>query len=156
VMSRLLGDLDTAQASAERALTLHSDRGDIFGLTGDLYVLGRVAAETGDLDTARRHYLQTLDNMELIRERTGIALILDNLANVANLGGRPREAMRLAGASDSLKELVGGEAPPELLHLPDPRVRAREHLSEHEIEAAWNEGRAMTMEQAVAYVRLDE
>jgi predicted ATPase/class 3 adenylate cyclase len=153
VMSRLLGDLDTAQASAERAVTLHRELGDIFGLTGDLYVLGRVAAETGDLDTARRHYLQTLDNMELIRERTGIALILDNLANLANLGGRPREAMRLAGASDSLKELVGGEAPPELIHLPDPRAQARQVLSEEEIEMAWAEGRAMRVEEAMAYAR---
>jgi predicted ATPase/class 3 adenylate cyclase len=153
VMSRLQGDLTTAAASAEQALVVHQDLGDVFGLTGELYVLGRVAAETGDLDTARRHYLQTLENMELIQERTGIALILDNLANLANLGGRPHEAMRLAGASESVKELVGGEAPPELIHLPDPRAQARELLSEDEIEVAWAEGRAMSLEQALSYAR---
>jgi hypothetical protein len=132
---------------------LHQDIGDVFGLTGDLYVLGRVAAETGDPDTARSLYLQTLDNMELIRERTGIALILDNLANLANLGGLPHEAMRLAGAAEALKELVGGEAPPELIHLPDPRAQARELLSEDEIEVAWAEGRAMSLEQALSLAR---
>jgi tetratricopeptide (TPR) repeat protein len=153
VMSRLQGDLNTARTSAEQALALHQDLGDVFGLTGELYVLGRVAAETGDLDTARRHYLQTLENMELIREQTGIALIFDNLANLANLGGRPHEAMRLAGAAEALKELVGGEAPPELIHLPDPRAQARPLLSEDEIEIAWAEGRAMSLEQALAYAR---
>ena len=100
----------------------------MFGFTGELYVLGRVAAETGDLETARRNYVETLANMELIGERTGIALILDNLANLANLGGRPRGAMRLAGAAEGMKELVGGEAPPELIHLPDPRAQARKLL----------------------------
>ena len=125
----------------------------MFGFTGELYVLGRVAAETGDLDTARRNYLETLQNMELIRERTGIALILDNLANLANLAGRPHDAMRLAGAADALKELVGGEAPPELIYLPDPRAPARRSLSEEEIEMAWAEGRAMSMEEAIAYAR---
>ena len=153
VMSRLQGDLATAASSAEQALVLHRDLGDMFGLTGELYVLGRVAAETGDLDTARRHYLETLDNMELIQERTGIALILDNLANLANLGGRPQDAMRLAGASESLKEFVGGEAPPELIHLPDPRALARALLSEDEIEVAHAEGRAMSLEEALAYAR---
>jgi hypothetical protein len=91
--------------------------------------------------------------MELIHERTGIALIIDNLANLANIGGRPKVAMRLAGAAETIKEAVGGEAPPELIHLPDPRVLARQHLSEEEIEAARQEGRAMTEEQAVAYAR---
>jgi len=153
VMSRLQGDLDTARTSAEHALALHQDLGDVFGLTGELYVLGRVAAETGDLDTARRHYLETLENMELIGERTGIALIFDNLANVANLGGRPQVALRLAGAAEALKELVGGEAPPELIHLPDARAQARALLSEGEIDVAWAEGRAMSMEEAIAYAR---
>jgi hypothetical protein len=153
VMSRLRGDLTTARASADQALPLHHDLGDMFGFTGELYVLGRVAAENGDVDTARRHFFETLDNMELIRERTGIALIIDNLANLANLGGRPKVAMRLAGAAEAIKEAVGGEAPPELIHLPDPRVLARQRLSEDEIEAARQEGRAMTEEQAIAYAR---
>jgi predicted ATPase/class 3 adenylate cyclase len=156
VMSRLRGDLETARASAERALPLHQALGDVFGWTGDLYVLGRVAAETGDLDTARRHYLETLGNMEIIGERTGIALILDNLANLANLGGRPLMAMRLAGAAEAIKERAGGEAPPELIHLPDPREWAREMLSEEEIRAAWEEGRAMALEEAVAYARAED
>jgi tetratricopeptide (TPR) repeat protein len=153
VMSRLRGDLAIAESSAAEALVVHQDLGDVFGFTGDMYVLGRVAAETGDLDTARRRFLETLDNMAMIQERTGIALILDNLANLANLGDRPIDAMRLAGAADAVKEFVGGEAPPELIHLPDPRVQAWALLSDEEIDAAHAEGRAMSLEEALAYAR---
>ena len=42
---------------------------------------------------------------------------------------------------------------PALLHLADPRQRANGILSDEAIEAAWEEGRAMTLEQAVAYAR---
>jgi predicted ATPase/class 3 adenylate cyclase len=156
VMSRLQGDLATAGRSAAEARTMHEDLGDYFGLTGDLYVLGRVAAETGESAKARELYIETLDFMETAGERTGVALILDNLANVANLTEDPLRAMRLAGAADALKEAVGGEAPPELIHLPDPRALARLALTEDEIRAAWEEGRAMSMGEAVAYARQDD
>ena len=41
-----------------------------------------------------------------------------------------------------------GDAPPE-----DPWESARRYLSEDEMRAAWEEGRAMTPEEALAYVR---
>jgi hypothetical protein len=155
VMSRLQGDLATARASALEGLAIHRELGDVFGTAGNLYVLGRVAAETGDSDVGRRYFLETLDIMEAFGERTGIALTLDNLAHLANAQGKPLRAIRLAGAAEAIKEAVGGEAPPEIIHLPDPWERARQLTSEGEIQAAWREGRAMTLDQAVAYARED-
>jgi len=156
VMSRLQGDLMTARASAKEGLALHEELGDVFGMAGTKYVLGRAAAELGDLDLGRRYFLETLDIMEMVGERTGIALILDNMAHQANARGDPLRAMRLAGASEAIKEAVGGQAPPELIHLPDPRDRARHLASEDQLQAAWQEGRAMTLAQAVAFVREDQ
>jgi tetratricopeptide (TPR) repeat protein len=155
VMHRLQGDLSEAGREAEQASALHEELGDYFGLTGDIYVKGRVAAETGELDEAKQLYVQTLGFMEMAGERTGIALILDNLANVANLAGDAERGMRLAGAAAALKEAVGGEAPPELIYLPDPRVIGRRFLTEGAVEAAWEAGRAMTMAEALAYARAD-
>ena len=48
---------------------------------------------------------------------------------------------------------MGGEAPPELLLLSDPREAARRYLSEDEIQAAWEQGRGMSLEQALALAR---
>jgi len=50
-----------------------------------------------------------------------------------------------------VKDAIGGEAPPAMVHLPDPREIAREHLSREEIEAAWGEGYRMGIEAALAY-----
>lgn len=151
--ARFLGDLASARASSEEALRLHRELGDFFGIHGDLYMLGRAAAEMGDLDTARQQFLQTLALAEAIGYPTGIALSFDQLADQAIKGGRADRAMRLAGAADAIKEFVGGEAPPELLGLPDPHERARQLLTEDEIHAAVEEGRAMTREEALAFAR---
>jgi hypothetical protein len=61
-----------------------------------------------------------------------VALSLDNLADLEITEGRAARAMRLAGASEAIKEGVGGQAPPDLITLPDPRVRARSLVSEEE------------------------
>jgi tetratricopeptide (TPR) repeat protein len=151
--SRKLGDLVPARAQAEEALRLHQDLGDIFGIHGDLYVLGRVLTETGDLDTAREIFLETLRMAEHIGSSTEVALSLDLLAIQDALGGRPVKAMRLAGAAAAIKDSIAGEAPPELLDLPDSRERASSMISEEEVKAAWDEGRAMSVDEALAYAR---
>jgi predicted ATPase len=153
IMCRLQGDLATARATAEEGLRLHQELGDAFGIHGSLHVLGRVAAEMDDLDTARRVLLQTLDMEERMGDRTGLALSLDNLVDQEIRRGNAIRAMRLAGASEAIKERVGGQAPPELVDIPDPLQRAAPFLSQDEIRTAWNEGRAMTLEEATAYAR---
>jgi hypothetical protein len=61
--------------------------------------------------------------------------------------------VRLGGASEAIKEAAGGHAPPPFIDLPDPRGAARDELGEAAVAAAWDEGRAMTLEQAIAYSR---
>lgn len=152
-MLRKLGDLVGARAAAEEALRFHKDLGDIFGIHGDLYVLGRALGDAGDLDAARDLFLETLGMAEHIDSSTGLALSLDLLAVQDAHRGRPVRAMRLAGASAAIKDSIAGEAPPELLDLPDSRERARSLLTDEEIEAAWGEGRAMSVAEALTYAR---
>lgn len=65
-------------------------------------------------------------------------------------GGFER-AVRLAGASDAIRESIVGGAPPELMQIEDPRPRAQERMSDEAIDRAWTEGRAMSLEDALAY-----
>jgi predicted ATPase/class 3 adenylate cyclase len=153
VMYRLRGDIELARETGEEALSIHREAGDVFGLIGSLYVVGSAAAKLGDLDTARARFMETLAIEEAFGERTGLALSLDNLADLEITEGNAVRAMRLAGASEAIKEGVGGQAPPDLITLPNPRVRARPLLSEEEIRGAWEEGRAMSLEEAIAYAR---
>jgi predicted ATPase/class 3 adenylate cyclase len=153
VMYRLRGDIKLSRETGEEALSIHREMGDLFGLIGSLYVVGRAAAQLGDVDTARARFMETLAIEEAFGERTGLALSLDNLADLEITEGNAVRAMRLAGASEAIKEGVGGQAPPDLITLPDPKMRAHPLLSEEEIRGAWEEGRAMSLEAAIAYAR---
>jgi predicted ATPase/class 3 adenylate cyclase len=154
ISARLQGDLPASRALAEESLRLHRRAGDLFGVTDALHTLGRTAFAQGDLATAAASFLEALDNDEQVGNRTGMAIVMDNLAAKASAEDRHLRALRLGGASDAIKESAGGHAPPPLIDLPDPREAAREVLGDAAVvAAAWEEGRAMTLEHALAYAR---
>jgi predicted ATPase/class 3 adenylate cyclase len=153
VIARLEGDLPRSKAMAEESLRLHREAGDRFGVTDALFALGRLALGDGDLTTAASCLLEALDNDEGVGNRTGMGIVLDNLAAIASVKGNHLRALRLAGASEATKESAGGHAPPPLVDLPDPRDAARVEVGEAVVKAAWDEGRAMTLDQALGYAR---
>jgi predicted ATPase/class 3 adenylate cyclase len=155
LIARMAGDLAPARSHAEESLRLHREVGYAFGLFDSLHMLGRVAYEMEDLDLARSCFVETLEPLGAFSYRTGIAIVLDNLAAQEHKRGRPVRAVRLGGASDALKEAAGGRAPPEFVDLPDPRELARGSLTEERIAAAWEEGRAMDLDEILAYARAE-
>lgn len=153
IAARMEGNLAESRTRAEESLAIHRETGDRFGGTVALYALGRTAMEQGDLEVAEATFVEALTYDAAVGNRTGIGVILDNLAVEAGIEGDHLRALRLAGASEAIKEAAGAQAPPQFLDLPDPREEARGTLGDAAIAAAWNEGRAMTLEQAVAYAR---
>jgi hypothetical protein len=84
------------------------------------------------------------------------AEILEQLARLDTVEGRPARAVRLFAAADEIRQSIG------LLRSPSDRLdhenavnAVRASLGEATFGATWAEGRAMTPEQAVAYA-LDE
>jgi non-specific serine/threonine protein kinase len=153
IAARLQGDLPRSRALAEESLRIHRGRGDRFGATVGLFALGRTAWAQGDAATGRSCFLEALNNDERISNRTGMTTSLDNLAAQASGRGEHLRALRLAGASEALKETVGGRAPDPLIDLPDPREAARAELGDTVVDAAWEEGRQMPLEKVLAYAR---
>ena len=88
-------------------------------------------------------------------DRTNGAYCMHGLAAIAGAQGEPGRAARLLGAAEALLETAGiplyAQVDPELYQ----RVAdaAREQLGEQAWAAAWDEGRAMSFEEAVAYAR---
>jgi predicted ATPase/class 3 adenylate cyclase len=156
IVARLHGDLDGSRALSEEGLRIHGELGDRFGRTVGLYALARTALEQGDLETVRASLQEALTNDEMVGNRTGMGVIFDNLAARARLEENHLRALRLGGASEAIKEAAGGQAPHPLIDLPDPRDAARAVLGEAAVEAAWNEGRAMSLQQAIAYARQED
>lgn len=153
MLARLEGDYVAARSQAEASVRLHRENGDALGLVDSLQELGRAAFELEDLEVARSSFLQTLEFLGPVGYRTAIAIALENLAAFENRRAEPERALRLAGASEALKESAGGQVPPEFVDLPDPREAAKATLSKERMASAWEEGRAMTLQEAVTYAR---
>jgi hypothetical protein len=65
---------------------------------------------------------------------------------------QPRRAAWLFGAAEAARERIGAPLPPGDRPLYDRHLaRARADLDETAFDAAWAEGRAMTLDEAVAY-----
>jgi predicted ATPase/class 3 adenylate cyclase len=153
MVTRLERDFVGARKFAEESVSRHRGMGDMVGLIDSLEEVGRAAFGMGDLDVARACFLESLAMLGPVGYRTGVAIVLDNLAAQENAWGRPLRAVRLGGAAKALKTSAGGQAPPEFLDLPDPREAARATLSEEQIASAWEEGKAMGFDAAVAYAQ---
>ncbi len=82
----------------------------------------------------------------------GIAAELMNLGNLASATGVLVLASQLWGAAERLREELGTPLSPSDQQEQDPQVAAaRATLNEDAaFDAAWAEGRALTMEQAIA------
>ena len=52
-----------------------------------------------------------------------------------------------------LREKAGGQVPAAFFPFPDPREAAAQVLDPSVVERAWEEGRAMSLEQALSYAR---
>jgi hypothetical protein len=83
-------------------------------------------------------------------------ICLEDFAGVLCEHRRPTDVARLFGAAEALRELIGKPLTRVQIATHDRDVATVKHqLDPASFATAWAEGRAMTLEQAVAYA-LDE
>jgi len=155
----ILGRIAYAEGEYARALTWLAEPLALFreleqpaGVAEVLLELGRVAQAQGDESAAATHYVESL---ALCRELglghvRDVAYCLEGLGGAAGRGPGARGA-RLLGAAAALRESKGIPLPPVNRGDYERHVTAaRAQLDEATFAAAWAEGRALTMEQAIA------
>jgi predicted ATPase len=128
--------------------------GDRLHLAFDLVWLAFAHGRLGHREEARSAALEALEIFREADNQTGIGITLIDLAFLATWEGRHEDAVRLAAAFESLRRLVGG--PPggfAGLLEGDPAEEARAHLSEEAARRAWEEGSALSVDEAVALAR---
>jgi predicted ATPase/class 3 adenylate cyclase/Tfp pilus assembly protein PilF len=148
-MARRSGDYAQAHRLLAECLEWHIQLG-IKG--GSLAEFGWLAADMGDAAQARQWFEQALREHRETGEPRETAEDLEGLAHLARLQSDWERAARLWGAAQSLREAIGTPPLPEE-RKEDERDQAavREALGEAAFAAAWAEGRAMTLEQAIEY-----
>jgi hypothetical protein len=106
-------------------------------------------------EQAQGELLECLQIARELGDLAGVAIDLERLGQTAVALGRPERAVVVAGAADRLRESVGGGLTVESgrWETEHPRDAARRFLTDTQIDRAWAQGRAMSLEDAVAYAR---
>ena len=145
------GDVPAARALAEQGLALSREVGERWSTGQLLSLLGRVAARQGDLATARALYEESVALARRSGRMLAMTSSLQEMAGVVAAQGESAWAARLWGAAEAMREAMGAPIPPvECADYERALAPARAQLGEKTFAAAWEEGRNMTLEQALA------
>jgi predicted ATPase/DNA-binding CsgD family transcriptional regulator len=146
------GDHGRANRLAERGLALSREVGERQAITAALYTLATLAQAERDHERARDLFEEGLTFSAELGNEADVAHCLEGLASIAGVEGRIVCAARLWGAEEALLEKIEAAV---YTYVPDrsfhrSRVAAaRARLDEEAFEAAWAEGRAMSLGQAI-------
>jgi tetratricopeptide (TPR) repeat protein len=157
-----LAQLAAARGDAEEALDLYGQSLTAFETVGDRGEEARILSEIagthlphGDTDRARSFYLEAIQAHTDIGSVRGVAQSLVGLAAIESVENRPERAAQIAAAAEVhaqeegivvaySEETAGSELVEE----------ARAALSAEELARATELGRRLTIEEALALVRL--
>jgi len=157
-MAFLDGDLDRASSLFEESLTWWRRAGATRGLHWSLAALGRIALARADLPRAESCFRESLLLSRDAGDRLGSAQCLIGLASLTTVHrqhasvGEARRAARLLGATEALCAAGTIRLTPDEQSAYDRAAAfARAQLDNPAFVAAWDEGQAMTLKQAVAH-----
>jgi tetratricopeptide (TPR) repeat protein len=146
------GDYETAKRRYEESLVIFQELGDKANIALSLSNLGNVAKDQGDYGTALTLHEESLTIQRELGDVLATACSLEDFAGLAVRQGQYERAVRLLGAVEALAATLGRTSPSgDSSEVERTVAIAQAALSEERFAAAWEEGRAMTLEQAVAY-----
>jgi tetratricopeptide (TPR) repeat protein len=146
-------DYSAARSLHEEALAIRRELGDRGGIAHSLTNLGTVVFEQGDYPSSRALLTESLAMRRDSADRLGMAESLEALAGLAFASGRPEPGARLCGHAARLRDEIGSADMPSERARYDRRIAsARASFgNDAAFDLAWQEGRAMTLEQAIEY-----
>ncbi|HKX04236.1 MAG TPA: tetratricopeptide repeat protein, partial [Methylomirabilota bacterium] len=147
---RYEGDFDRAAALHRQSLALARKAEDQSLIALSLYNLGMDILRGDDPQLAAEHFRQSLVICRDVGNTRITEECLKGLAGVACAQPLPKRAACLFGAAQRLRDLIGFRPSDQAYH--DERAAsARAALGQPAFDAAWADGRAMTLEQAIEY-----
>lgn len=150
------GDYEGARVLCEESLALFREIGERRGIAVLLNSLGDVALHQGDCPRATALFAQSLTLYRELVDKESIAECLEGLAEVARTQGRVGRAARLCGAAEALREAIAAPLrPPERASYDRCVALLRTAFGDSAFAASCERGRAMTLEQAIAYALED-
>jgi predicted ATPase/transcriptional regulator with XRE-family HTH domain/Tfp pilus assembly protein PilF len=150
----LSGDLAAAQALYSEALEIGQELGDKFAVARALVGLGDVALGRRDYGPSRSYYYQGLRIAWEIDTKQVIYEAIEGLVQVAAFATPPdpARAAKLLGGADAVREAANAPRyAEEQRQIEDARADSQGLLEDAAWQAAWVEGHAMTIDEAIDY-----
>ena len=146
------GDNFAAQRFYEESIATAHEFGEKHNVAYALNGLAHVLYLEHDSAEAARNYRESLLVSQEIGEKRCIAYCLEGFAKVESQYGDAKRAALLLGAAEALRQTIGAPLNQmEQAELDQDMIVTGERLGERIFEAAWTEGRAMTLEQAIEF-----
>jgi non-specific serine/threonine protein kinase len=141
-----------ARPPLEESVELLRAFDDPWALALPLRNLGIIAFQAGDLERADAFLRDSLTALQAQRDPWFVSRSLETLATITAARGRYARATRLFGAAEALRDRVGAAVLSFYQAGYDDGVaRARAALGPSAFGTAWAAGRAMHLDQALAY-----
>jgi tetratricopeptide (TPR) repeat protein len=155
------GEYPLARLRLEEALALSRELKDTRSMGFELsglgeIALGWVAIHEKDWERAIAWLGESLQVRQEIGDRGGSAWCLERLAEVAQAQGELEKAARLLSAAAMLRISIGSVIDPvDQADYQNRRKALQTELGQQRFRQLWDEGRLLTLEQAVAYAGED-
>ncbi|MDQ4129273.1 MAG: hypothetical protein M3151_15225, partial [Actinomycetota bacterium] len=152
-VARHRGEYGRAALLGMESLSLFREVADEWHIASTLAWLGRITLYTSDdLEAAAAFFREGLMVAKRIEDGECAALCLEGFAGLAGARAQGARSAQLYGATEALREAVGVPLSP--VDRPDHDhtvAAARAQLDEAVWRTAWDEGKAMSLEEAVEY-----
>ncbi|HEY7735844.1 MAG TPA: adenylate/guanylate cyclase domain-containing protein [Candidatus Limnocylindrales bacterium] len=155
-----MGNRSYFRNEGDRGVAAFGEALERFRNTGDrtmtgwaLHMLGSGLIRLARFEEAEGHFREALREFHAAGDVSGIALVLDDLASIAIAADDPPRAARLWGAARAISS-AGGVGLADFIdstyEIPN-RPHARSRMGSAELERYAHEGRAMSVDESVAY-----
>jgi tetratricopeptide (TPR) repeat protein len=151
-IARVKGQYDLARKYYEECQDLVRDTGDTGDMARFVHTLGYIAQHEGDYERAESQFRQSLVMFRRLGNRRGMAECIAGLAGLKARQGRAEwGAVMLSAAENALKLTGGAWWPADRVEVEANWDVVRSALSDADFAAAQKRGRAMNLEQALAF-----
>jgi predicted ATPase/transcriptional regulator with XRE-family HTH domain/uncharacterized protein HemY len=150
-IARCENDYDVAERCYKECLAIYREIGDKDEIPSLLHNLGYVAKHRGDYSQAIELFREALAMHSETENQAGIAECLAGVASVFTALGQAEHGARLFGASEVVREKIGAVLwPANRIEYDRSIAVLRDLLDDSTFAHAWSEGRAQSIEQAIA------
>jgi len=150
------GKFAEAEKIIDSLMFIILERKDNYTLATMQSMFAHALRQIGDLERAEFHYRKTILLWQDRGHRAAMAHQLECFAFIALVQEDPERAAKLLATAETIRNAINSvRTPPEQKEFEDAVAQLRSGMEAAEFEKAWEEGKSMSLENAVSYV-LDE